>query len=372
MLNLTKFTLLAAFAILGLMIVRSYGNEGYHANGKLEFKIVLEDGSISQTTRSQFDIVVQDCTWRIRVNRDGDTNFDYVESAYDGTNIYELIDFETFAARDTQSSAIQKAGATIQSSSVPHLADAHEIPIIWFAYASRCSFAIAENKKTFEPVSRFGIQLKAFDFLATGHYRQRFQISTNESGFPDHATWFDDGFLYNAHGQKTPRLAPFDTEFTNSDFISLSSRHVSGLTLPDHFKLTTFRPKRNAKSIDDIIGSYQYECWMTNADTIPSTRQNFIPKLPGPTHVLDRRFRDKLAMNVDYDIDERWLTAAQVEQLPQFRKMLNSPQHDYRGPASSRVFVLVAMTAITIGFLALALIRNRAMKVQTTTTSNEQ
>jgi hypothetical protein len=359
------------FCYVFFLVVRSYADTGLEGSGTLSFKIIQEDGSVSQSDNFEFSFIVRSCNWNITLLHNGDTNFDYFKASFDGTNLYKILDYQKAIPIEERSAGSTIATATEDNSCIPHFIDVHEIPIIWFAYASPCCLETRQDKAHFEPLSNFGIQLRSFPFLLTGRYQQQFQDHVNASGFPDAAVWFDDGLLYDENGRTMKRWPPFDQGFTNSMFASLSYTNLNGTQVPDHFTFTTFRPKESAKSTNDIFASYEYEGWLTNISFTVPLDQSFVPALPGMTHIVDQRFvNDKISIqHIAYNSATNWLTINQVKQLPQYQTALRlaqgvvTPKGTTSNATSHRALVLILMITTTIGFLILlakTLLRGRA------------
>jgi hypothetical protein len=374
--NSTQFGKLL-FLICGITCFQlgdCFSMNGVEGEGSLQFTIIQENGLITQSTHSHWQILVQNDKWYVHLRRDGDAKFDYCAS-YDNTNLYGMgvyISLITESGHNRENPKGDVATATIDASCVPHFIDVDEIPVIWFAYASRNCLEARHDLNTFDPISIPGIQLPAFNLVISGNYQQPFHIIQNKSGFPEYACWLDDGWIRNEYGPTSKRWAPFDTGYTNSIFKTLSFADVGGLKVPSHFIFQTFRPIIHAKTHSDIFASYTYEGWFTNLNgAISSDEGKFVPNLVGLTHVQDRRFaRKEIPIEiVDYQVSSNWPTVDQVTEMPAYRKSLRLAVIDKSIPHTSQsemvnrhryslTIILLANSAVLI-FLAAKLLRKQ-------------
>lgn len=354
---------LGVFVFLSSGLFNSQAQVSFEGSGRLIFTIVQEDGRITQSNVVDFKIVVQDCNWKIREIRLGDTNFDYFEASYDGTNLYKISNYQSAAERfqgGVQAAGGIIASATLDNSCVPHFIDIDELPVIWFAYASSCCLKQRTTVDSFEPISLFGNQVAAFPFLLTGRFQLPFhQVRSSNSVAPDRAVWLDDGLVYSEEGPVRKMSPPFDKGFTNSVFQTLERTSVNGVEIPSHFTLVTYRPKIGAKTLNDLLASYLYEGWLSNSAAAKMSAVDFVLPLPGGTHVVDQRFiRDKPPIErVSYEVKTNWPALAEVKRMPEYRAELQMAQRVQMLDATAnanprtRVYVLIGMTTLGVGLL---------------------
>jgi RNA polymerase sigma factor (sigma-70 family) len=320
--------LLAAGAAVTLAVVDtndlSAGRTSFvfSAQGLCRFTAFNSAGT--EVTDYPFTVTVSNGLWFMRITDvRSNTVAGYFEIGCDGQRTY-YVDYQeawaqAAALRRGTGNAENVAVGIIGPQEVPHFPFAHQAGAIWLAYASGRYFDAVTGPRL-QPAATlfvlFGRNVQPNSFALQQAFWSRRQ---ERPGALASAVYLDDGIAGLRGGAAVKWPAPLDAGFTNAVYQALEYTNVGALSLPTRATLTTFAPQLGDPG-PRVVPKFAYEIVATNLTTSLLHTGGFRPQLPGKTFVNDMRFstpHNDLHVNY-YANDERWLTDAEVKQLPEY------------------------------------------------------
>lgn len=196
----------------------------------------------------EFEVLSDNCAWKIRVVLVGNTNFDSFIYSYDGTNLLQY---------SIPGSARAKGGAmasvTVEASAVPATVTSAAGEYLWLAFASGCYFKGQTNDRalSFErPKSKYGV-VRRFEVscrVAPSSSPPYLPTAIDYVSTTQATVVQDDGTLGVV--ALTPSFG--DGGYTSAEFKSGGFTNVQGLSFPTHFEYRKYRPNPDAKTTNDL------------------------------------------------------------------------------------------------------------------------
>jgi hypothetical protein len=287
---------------------------------------------ISYTT-ADFRISVRDGNWFVRIKVNAEGAYDYQEASYDSTNLYYVGSMEQILKnKRAEGIAVGQNIATgwIYKRPILHTTFAHEVGIIWLAYASAYYFQALTNDMA-EPVISIGVSSGVYN--EQHDYKQRVEWSTFEGklNLPRKAVYFEDGVrrplqpLLSRTKTELHYPSPYDRGYTNAIFRVLQTTNLEGFTVPVVAELETFVPLSGGRKATDLAKINHY--YLIGTNFAPrGAMAGMQPKLPGVTAVSDARFLEKAGV-FSYLRETGWLSEREAMETPSFRRNADTTRY---------------------------------------------
>jgi hypothetical protein len=336
----------------------------YKVTGSLDFKTYMM-GDVFEKCVYDFDLSADDCKWVLKAKVKDHyirgvlqtNNFDYIEAAFDGEQIYTVHSMETLAGQGSNVSNV--AVGTIGIGLVPVDADTF-IKDIWLGFASHCYFATLTNDWIYPLyIDRSTSQLINGDFQE----RSRRQLFVGASALPSAVV-----FIYEFNGK--PRDDGLDSETlktrTNAVFTVDQFTNINSFAVPTHLTTKRFSPAgilSQAVEISAVISPFQ-----------KTEVQSFVPILPGKTSISDLRFPNISGGVYTTFISTKWPETKQTE--PIYRQQVRADAQSKQDNAmtlSRNDARTTIVRVLVLAFLLASLIIPLAMfwKTRNKKTNNE-
>lgn len=262
-------------------------------------------GQLLRKGNYDFTIEVEDASSRIRVFGGMWNLVEFIEYGWDKTNSHLLIKF--LADRTTKtvwraeggnvtSVALDKP-AKAQNEATLKLYKADELPQsnyglepVWLAYASAHYFQARKSGDKIEAVWNLASGERESRILLTSVWR----LNADTPRLLESMSDFADGKRYDTTGSRVvvgQMPKPFDSEYTNSIYETLSWTNVADVSVPYRFRVTRYVPDFNAVSQPSLLLSQVYEGTVKQMRSM-SASKTFAANIPGgvPSQILDKRF----------------------------------------------------------------------------------
>lgn len=253
-------------------------DEAIQIKGTLHY--MASSKQIPQMER-EFTLTLSGDAWQIQT-RFPDSGRIIVDS-YDGTNVASISRFSTSAATNADSSVV------IEQVHIPNTAISTFAAQVWLALASSQSFPSTSPAKL-PPVWHLDdSSLRSKNFTV----QAEFELMSTPPHLPARVRYFSDGKVYLKDQQGISRSFswphPFDVGFLSAEYKTLTTRTFKGLTFPEEFVFTKYRPKRKgAHSPEEVL-----EQWSLRGivRAITSSSPDSVTKLPplNRTYIHDGR-----------------------------------------------------------------------------------
>jgi hypothetical protein len=229
----------------------SYSVKGFFS---YEMHHEMQDPNVKRTPLNEhFELHYDDCRWKVTVVLDGTTNRDIYIYQYDGTNLTYYV--EIFGT------ALTNAQGMVEASPVPYMWDRAAGWIPWLAFASECYFGQVTNGYAISlmpAISKKG-QDKRYEVPVD------FNLSPSLPHFPVLVRYTTDKFVALEDDGITFKIfplsvafgpsSPFNDGYMSAEFKSDGFTNVNGLSFPTTFEYRSYRPKRDAKTTNDLDSS---------------------------------------------------------------------------------------------------------------------
>ena len=262
----------------------------YSVRGTFTYEVFVE-GRPEKPLQREFEVLVNDCSWRVRIVLTGNTNYDCFIYSYDGTNLAHYF---------KRAGSTSAGGGSIEVSPVPPQVTSAAGEYPWLAFASGCYFKELTTDKAlaFEQlrsrnglVARYEVPVRAAlssksPYLPTSVYYLR----THQSRYLD-----SDGTSVEVP------LPPVFAEkgFVGAQFKADGITNVHGQAIPTKFEYRKYEPMRNGTTTNDFVTAVIVRGVATNVTTIPDAWHVELPKEEFSVH--DHRVREA---NVVYKISD--------------------------------------------------------------------
>ncbi len=205
--------------------------------GELRYEIQRPQGENEPLFR-HYEIVVDDCNWKVSVELDRSTNRNIFVYQYDGANL-------VYYAQNPTTGAKVLSGM-VEHSLVPQtwLSTAGEF--VWLAFASHCYFEQVTNATvwSFEALrSRSGI-VRRFEVPC------EYSFAVEQPHLLNRVSYFTDKVLFLKDDGSLSAI-PSPT-FLSGEFRSSNFTNVSGFSFPTLFEYRAFRMKPDVKTTNDL------------------------------------------------------------------------------------------------------------------------
>ena len=215
----------------------------------------------------------------------------YYEMSFDGTNIYRFIQQDKNKILSTvppdESDKWVFAEGDVEKADSPPGNDIHNLYPVWLAYCSAAYFKNLNGDKAVSPA------FATRDFIGEPIAKMQSPAKWNmhDQSFVKDVSWLSDG-TYEAvmpDGKETTQKyePPYDTAFVWGHFENLSWTNWNGISVPNSFKITVYRPDYTSKTVAHFAVVYTF------TGTLGEIRKvnNFsaVPKLTTKTHITDWR-----------------------------------------------------------------------------------
>jgi hypothetical protein len=256
----------AAAAIYMLQIV--FASEAFCMSYSVKGTLTYEGhglgelpGQVATPFVREFEVLLEDANWTVRMVPVGDANFSYFLSTYDGTNIMYVdgirpdVQGRLLAAAQTQPNgksvnSILPSGL-LESSAVPRAMSSTGGAYAWLAFASGAYFKASTNGMA---VDLYALETRSGLFTARRDVPCSFELSSVapylpvrvEYRWPNLAYMKADGVIV---GRALP--SPFQAGFVAAQFTSEAFTNIGGLSFPSKFEMKEYRPLPSATNASD-------------------------------------------------------------------------------------------------------------------------
>ena len=211
--------------------------------------------------------------------------------SFDGTNIYRFIQQDKNKILSTvppdERGKWVFAEGDVEKVDSPPGNDVHILYPVWLAYCSAPYFKNLNGDKAVSPA------FATRDFIGEPIAKMQSPAKWNmhDLSFVEDVSWLSDG-TYEAvmpDGKETARKygPPYDTAFVWGHFENLSWTNWNGISVPNGFKITVYRPDYTSKTIAHFAVAYTF------TGTLGEIRKvndfSAVPKLTTKTHITDWR-----------------------------------------------------------------------------------
>lgn len=304
-------------------------------SGRMTYHAFKANGEDFFLTTNQFTCRIaasDEQRWNLRVSGvpGGRSGFAkarlYYEVGTGGGNLFSLLRtreevFRSALAKNPKG-RIVGGNAMIINASVPFCDHGAYPTPIWFAFAS--SYYLHTNLGTLlNPIWPIPEELHE-----RGDYflRSDIHLNSNEPHLPEHVVFYSSGsYPKSDAGGRLLGISrykkPFDQEFTNAVFMADSFTNSGGISFPQRFTLTQYRPKPDGRSIDDLVVCAQWTGYLISFSTEVSI-EDYRPELRDEiTTVVDYRVSDTRLKPLTYAItNQTWLAC----DSPTFKGMIRT------------------------------------------------
>jgi len=332
--------LLSGLKVIALMIVCcSAGGRGYaleHRPFEVEGLVTFTQCSPRETNvirRVGFHLFVEERRYGLRFTSPTNSSFDYQEVAYDGTNLYYVLSFESQVPEMMRGlprgvTNANVGNAFLYRGPILHNFFAHEAGPIWLALGSGYYFAGVTNNRAEAVLSFDSSGLVTPENVRTQSVEFRLQ-----SGFPclpERVVFFESGTL--ANGWTNP--PPYHQGFTSVVYEVVQARHFNGIIFPGRSILKAYYMKPGAKANTDLHLALVYDIEVTSV-RFPKSVSFAQPRIPVPSTLVDTRFSEiagSLALGdvATWPSEENVLASAEYQ-----RGVLNKQAHQLRQQAQA-------------------------------------
>lgn len=238
----------------------------YYVQGSFVYQVYTIDANGKEAEEKplvrHFDVVVEGCTWKVKVVLVGNTAFDHFLYFYDGTN---LIHYAVLAGPHSG----QVAGFTVETSAVPRSVTTAAGEYPWLALCSSCYFGALTNSTA-----------PSLDDLKSGSgFFRRYEVPCRFTLYPDPPHLPTDiqysavaSYSLTQDGRIVTNALrpPFrESGYTKAQFTSRGFTNVGGLALPTEFEYRKYKPQHGAKSTNDLRCTVRINGTITNVANAP-------------------------------------------------------------------------------------------------------
>ncbi|MCI0744736.1 MAG: hypothetical protein L0Y58_04945 [Verrucomicrobia subdivision 3 bacterium] len=296
------------FAVAGsTLLLLNAGAQSYRGAGELLFSSFGPTNVYKESHR--FEFRVEGRRWWIKTKPTWPAPYDYREAAFDGRTVYWLQSLESMVAE--RKAAGENVGVNIANAftqkdgDILHDLDLDQMPAIWLSYCSGAFFKQQTNAMI-EPAIAFGLQPSKY---CQGPFKQK-ALWTLHERFPHtpiQVSYVADGWyrLPSPH-EPVRRPAPFQDGFTNVVFKADQFKIIGSLALPQAATIETFRPGVMPDEREKLVLRFRYELKLLSAERTGKSEDDFVPKIPGVTTMIDDRFYS-LAGSLSYFATNAWI-----------------------------------------------------------------
>jgi hypothetical protein len=217
----------------------------YFLKGSLTYQVNAVDAVGNSEARPllsrTFEVFVNDCNWKVRTRLDGNSDFDYFQNSFDGTNLYYTFKLVKGARlRVPVSSTMTKANddllqpVIVETGTVPRGITSDGAEYIWLAFASGCYFKHLTNNTVID----FDV-LESRERGATITSRRqvgcRYVLSSVAPYLPSEAEYA--AFDYASHGRASETT---NDMILGARFTSEAFTNFNGFFLPTKFEYSRY------------------------------------------------------------------------------------------------------------------------------------
>ena len=214
----------------------------YSVEGMLTYQ-VRHGQTLSVPYERHFELLSDDCRWKIKVTMGESPAAEPWVYQYDGTNLV------TFTIAGT--GGVTNISGSLENSEVPHVESAAGGEFVWLAFASSSYFGHATN----------GHAVALQELRSPSGLSRRFEVPAEIKLFPA-PPYFPEEVRYKAENllflrddgttESVPLAAPFRSGFVGAEFRSSGFSNVNGFSFPAHFQYKMYGPAENAKTAADV------------------------------------------------------------------------------------------------------------------------
>ena len=236
----------AIFLAFGFPVMPFTHAEAYSVKGAMTYEVTVP-GRATAPILSEFELLVEGCTWSMKVVQVGNRDYAFDHYSYDGTNLvyYSIPRDQTFT----------NVAARVESVPVPHRFSPSTGDVVWLAFASGCYLKGVTNNSVicFEPLRSSNGAFRRWELPC------KLSLLPEPPYLPQHFELTRTNLLLALDDDGNPFYIPlpnaFPRGFVCTRFESTEFTNVSGLLLPSAFEYTEYRPAPGAKSENALFCS---------------------------------------------------------------------------------------------------------------------